>query len=116
VSEADVNGPAGFEPAPEADAPTPVSAEEELANCAGPDASIPDVLFPEEHVAELGDYTVVRAGVKCPSCGGCLFYHPKSIRPRNTVSCFQCQWAGYSVAWWEDTRLSSYGDDVDGDE
>jgi len=117
VSESSAEGPAGFEAAPEGEAPTPVSPGDDLANCARPGVSVPDSLFPDEHVAELGDWKVVRAGVKCPNCGGCLFYHPESIQPRNTVSCFRCQWTSYSAVWWEDVRLSSYcGDDSGGPE
>lgn len=99
----------GFAAAPESEPPAPVRSEASVANFRA-DGEVPAGLFPDEHVAEVGKYQVVRADVKCPQCGGCLFLHPACVRPRNTVSCFRCSWMALDVVWWEESRLSGFED------
>lgn len=97
----------GFGRAPETAAPTPVATERSVAHF-DDDGRPPAGLFPEEHVAEVNSQTVVRAGFKCPTCGSCLFLHPDSVVPRNSVMCFSCSWSALSVVWWMDTELEDY--------
>jgi hypothetical protein len=88
----------------ETDPPVPVEAKGQVASCARGRDSIP------EHVTELRDYTVMRAGIDCPRCDSIVFYHPESIGPPNTVRCFNCQWSPLAIAWWETPSLSSFSE------
>lgn len=91
------------------DEPSPPVPVEAVGQVARTDCnSIPDGLFDEEHVTEIGDMTVVEAGVVCPRCDSDIFYHPESIIPHNTVQCFNCQRTAYGYAWWEDQRLTDF--------
>lgn len=103
-----MDGINGFGTAPEKEPPWPVQSEGTVANFRTGEVTVPEGLFPDEHVAETGDWLVVRASVKCPNCRCCLFLHPRCVVPRNTVSCFRCSWSSLSVVWWEDVRLSAF--------
>jgi DNA-directed RNA polymerase subunit RPC12/RpoP len=67
------------------DPPVPVGSPDVVANFATEDTAIPDDFVADEHVADVGDLTVMRAGVECPRCGSNVFLHPKSVYPPNTV-------------------------------
>lgn len=88
--------------------PVPIEAAGQVAHCATDADAIPEGLFPDDHVAEVGDYTVLRAGVECPGCGSNVFYHPESIVPHNTVQCFNCSFSPFGYAWWEDRSLADF--------
>lgn len=88
--------------------PVPVEAAGQVARYTCDEREIPQGLFPDEHVTEAGDWTVVRAGVHCPRCESNVFYHPESIIPHNTVQCFNCSWMALGYAWWEDRSLTDF--------
>lgn len=90
------------------DPPVPIEASGQIARTSCDERSIPEGLFPEEHVDEKGEFTVVRAGITCPKCGSNVFYHPESIIPCNTVQCFNCSWSSLKYAWWEDPKLTDF--------
>lgn len=90
--------------------PTPVESAGQVGRFEIDSNSIPDGIFPDEYVGEVNEYTVVRAGVECPQCSGNVFFHPESIIPTNAVQCFNCQWSSYRYVWWENRKLTDFGD------
>lgn len=88
--------------------PVPVKSNERVANFTTDIDAIPVDFVADEHVAEVGDVTVMRAGVECPECGSEVFLHPVSIVPHNSVHCFNCQYSPLSVVWWETPRIRSF--------
>ena len=92
----------------ETDPPTPIQGSERVSNYDTDLDAVPDDFVDDEHVATVGDWTVMRAGFECPECGSNVFFHPESIVPRNTVDCFNCRWAPFGLVWWETPRLESF--------
>jgi len=52
----------------ESEPPVPVESPDTVANSATGADAIPEGFVADEHVAEVGDFTVMRAGVDCPRC------------------------------------------------
>jgi ribosomal protein S27AE len=90
-----------------------VQSSETVANFVDDEDAIPDNLVADEHVAEVGDQTVMRAGVECPKCGSEVFLHPSSVVPRNSVDCFNCSYSPLNVVWWETPQLDTFAMDDD---
>jgi hypothetical protein len=90
-------------------APTPVKSDRDVARMEDDAKSAPvERIFPEEHVAEIGEWEVVRSGAKCPQCSSRVFLHPDSLEPANTMMCFGCRWASLRYVWWEPAEISDY--------
>lgn len=92
------------------DPPVPVQSKEDVANFCLERSAVPDGFVEDEHVAEVGDLTVMRAGIECPRCGSNVFLHPESVVPCNTVLCFECSYSPFGVVWWETPRLGAFKD------
>lgn len=95
----------------ETEPPVPVKSSETVANFVTDNDAIPEDLVADEHVAEVGDYTVMRAGVECPQCGCEVFLHPDSVCPVNSVYCYNCSYSPLAYVWWETPRLETFATD-----
>ena len=88
--------------------PVPVKSSKTVANFVTDDHSIPNDLVAGEHVAEVGDITVMRAGVECPQCKSGVFLHPESVVPHNSVNCYNCSYSPLDYVWWETPHLETF--------
>ena len=107
-ADSDNDDTTAFVEDPETDPLMPIHSGSRIARGTDDRNSIPARFYDDEHMAEAGDMTILRAGIECQRCGGNVFLHPESIVPRNSVYCFNCSWAPFSLVWWEDTTLKDF--------
>lgn len=112
-NDTDTDGTECFPEDYETEPPVPVESNDTVANFVTDDDAIPDDLVTDEHVAEVGDLTVMRASVECPQCGSEVFLHPESILPNNSVYCYNCSYSPLCYVWWETPRLETFANGGD---